>query len=102
MQDIQIRQAQPDDLSVLREISCHTFQETFGAQNTAENMRKYLDDAFSKEKLSLELSDPDSSFYFATIEGAVVGYLKINIGSSQTELKHAHTLEIERIYVVRA
>ena len=101
MQDIQIRQVHLDDLVQLREISRLTFQETFAAQNTEENMRKYLDEAFSTQKLAAELGDPNAGFYFATIDGAIVGYLKINVGTSQTELKDAHTLEIERIYVVK-
>jgi ribosomal protein S18 acetylase RimI-like enzyme len=102
MLDIQIRQVDPDDLAALREISRLTFQETFAAQNTAENMRKYLDDAFSTEKLSAELRDPGARFYFAIIHNDIVGYLKINFGSAQTELSDAHSMEIERIYVVKA
>jgi ribosomal protein S18 acetylase RimI-like enzyme len=102
MQGIHIRQVHLDDLLQLQEISRLTFRETFSAQNTAENMCKYLDDAFSTQKLATELSDPDAVFYFATIDDAIVGYLKINLGSSQTELKDAHSLEIERIYVVKA
>ena len=35
-------------------------------------------------------------------EHNVVGYLKINFGASQTELKDNEALEIERIYVLQA
>jgi ribosomal protein S18 acetylase RimI-like enzyme len=61
-----------------------------------------LEESFSNEKLSSELNNPHSSFYFAEIENNVVGYLKINFGASQTELKDNEALEIERIYVLQA
>ncbi len=35
------------------------------------------------------------------LENEVIGYLKINFGESQTELKDTKALEIERIYVSR-
>ena len=46
-----------------------------------------------------ELTDQNSEFYFAKIEDKIIGYLKINFGASQTELKDNKALEIERIYV---
>ena len=62
-------------------------------------MRNYLEEGFSKEKLTAELKNKDSEFYFATLEDEVIGYLKVNFGESQTELKDSKALEIERIYV---
>ena len=38
---------------------------------------------------------------FAFQENEVIGYLKINHGQSQTELKDATAMEIERIYVLK-
>lgn len=57
---------------------------------------------FSVHKLKAELSDAYSQFYFAVIGGDVIGYLKLNTGKSQTELKDVNAVEIERIYVVQA
>jgi ribosomal protein S18 acetylase RimI-like enzyme len=62
-------------------------------------MKSYLEKGFSNEKLTAELTDKNSEFYFATFEKKVIGYLKINFGASQTELKDNKALEIERIYV---
>jgi ribosomal protein S18 acetylase RimI-like enzyme len=64
-------------------------------------MKKYLEEVFSKERLAEELADPNSEFYFAVTGDAVIGYLKLNSGSSQTELKDGQALEIERIYVYK-
>lgn len=89
-----------NDIAVLQQISRQTFAETFSAVNSEENMRKYLDEAYGKEKLLSELKDPHTRFYFAKDGEDVVGYLKLNTAASQTELKDAQALEIERIYVL--
>ena len=62
-------------------------------------MKKYLEEGFSREKLLEELSDSHSEFYFAEMDGTVIGYLKLNTGPSQTEIRSGNALEIERIYV---
>ena len=59
----------------------------------------YFEEGFSDEKLTAELTDENSEFYFAIFDNEVIGYLKINFGASQTELKDNKALEIERIYV---
>jgi diamine N-acetyltransferase len=51
--------------------------------------------------LTTELTNKNSEFYFAEFEGQVIGYLKLNFGPSQTELKDEGALEIERIYVLK-
>lgn len=94
-----IRRIGLQDLEVLVWISRQTFMETFAAANSKEDMRQYLDEAFSTERLAAELQDPDSSFHFAEQDGKVVGYLKLNRGKAQTEALGDHALEIERIYV---
>lgn len=97
-----IRAISISDLAQLQKIGKTTFAETFTEHNTKEDLDKYLEESFSNEKLSSELNKPYSSFYFAEIEDNVVGYLKINFGASQTELKDNEALEIERIYVLQA
>ena len=97
-----IRAISISDLPQLQKIGKTTFAETFTEHNIKEDLDKYLEESFSNEKLSSELNNPHSSFYFAEIENNVVGYLKINFGASQTELKDNEALEIERIYVLQA
>ena len=73
----------------------------FAESNSAENMAKYLEEAYSFEKLNEELNNQNSFFYFAILDEKVIGYLKLNLGESQTELKDNDALEIERIYVLK-
>lgn len=102
MENIQIRKAGPEDVALLQQISRTTFYEAFSAANTAENMDKYLSENFAATKLAEELNNPLSHFYFAMAENEVIGYLKLNNGAAQTELKEKEGIEIERIYVLNA
>lgn len=88
------------DLITLQQISRETFRETFSDTNTPENMSRYLSDNLSLGKLRIELYNEDSSFYFLEHDTNVIGYLKINTGSAQTENKYERCVEIERIYVL--
>lgn len=99
IQGIEIKKAAINDLDQLQRIGIQTFYETFSASNTAENMKKYIDERFSLERLTAELIDSNTDFYFATLDNRVIGYLKINFGQSQTELRDDKAVEIERIYV---
>jgi ribosomal protein S18 acetylase RimI-like enzyme len=99
MTNIRIEKVTLNDIEKLQEIGIQTFQETFSESNSEENMKNYLEEGFSKEKLTSELSNKNSEFYFAKLDNEVIGYLKLNFGDSQTELKDNKSLEIERIYV---
>ena len=99
MQNISIAKAELQDIEKLQKIGRQTFFETFSESNSEENMRKYLNEGFSIEKLTTELTDTNAEFYFAVFDEEVIGYLKLNFGDSQTELKDNKALEIERIYV---
>ena len=96
-----IRKVILKDIEQLQQIGRKTFSETFSSRNTKENMAAYLAEGFSKEKLTEELNNESSEFYFALFDNQVIGYLKINFGQSQTELQDDTALEIERIYVLR-
>ncbi|MCX6193131.1 MAG: GNAT family N-acetyltransferase [Cytophagales bacterium] len=101
MNTLQIRQANLVDLAALQAIGRKTFAETFAANNSAENLVAYLEEGFSEEKQRAELQNENSQFYFAEIDGEVLGYLKVNYAEAQTEAQDPDALEIERIYVLK-
>ena len=98
---IQIRKIDIDELNELQMIGRQTFHETFAEINTPEDMEKYLEESFHTDKLTNEIQNPNSEFYFATFENQVVGYLKLNFGQTQTEFQYSNSMEIERIYVLK-
>lgn len=101
MEGLKIRKVTSVDLAALQNISIRTFSETFSEVNSEENMRRYFETRFSMERLSKELSNKNSEFYFAVIDSRVAGYLKVNSGNAQTEMQGDNALEIERIYVLK-
>lgn len=101
MNTIEIKKVTINDIDQLQKIGKNTFFETFSAANTEENMKRYLDEEFSVVKLTDELNDQYAEFYFAILDNKIIGYLKLNFGQSQTELKDDKAIEIERIYVLK-
>ena len=101
MEIVEISKITKDEILQLQEIGRQTFYETFSESNTEENMKSYLDNGFSIDKITFELNDENAEFYFAKIDDKIIGYLKLNFGQSQTELKDDKALEIERIYVLK-
>jgi diamine N-acetyltransferase len=97
---IEIIRATVDDTDQLQSIGKQTFSETFSSDNSEENMKMYLEEEFSYEKLKTELADKNSEFYFVLSDNTIIGYLKVNYGQSQTDIKDENALEIERIYVL--
>jgi len=98
---MKVRKVSLNDIEKLREIGKLTFSETFSSYSSEENMKEYLENGFSAEKIKSELTDKNAEFYFAELDGKVIGYLKVNVGESQTEIKVKNALEIERIYVLK-
>ena len=90
-----------DDLILLQKLSKRTFYEAFSSGNTEENMARYLEEGFSLDKLSRELKDENTSFYFVKSANEVIGYMKLNAGPAQTELQKEDSFELERIYVLK-
>jgi len=101
MEKVQVSKIKKEEILQLQEIGRQTFYETFSQSNTEENMKNYLENGFSLSKITDELNDENAEFYFAKIGKKIIGYLKLNFGQSQTELKDDKALEIERIYVLK-
>jgi len=96
---IKIKKCNREDLKILQEISIETFNDTFKNQNSAENMKAYLERAFNLNQLEKELSNTSSQFFFVYFNKAVAGYLKVNTDAAQSEDMGDESFEIERIYV---
>jgi ribosomal protein S18 acetylase RimI-like enzyme len=101
MNDIVIKSVQLDEVELLKNVARTAFAQTFSDHNQPENVEKYLDESFTIEILSEELNNVNSQFFFALVDNEPVGYLKVNIGAAQTELKDDGGMELQRIYVLQ-
>jgi diamine N-acetyltransferase len=102
MNQITVDKASKKDLESIKQIGRETFLETFAESNTEADMKKYLDENFSDEKLTTELNNSNSHFFIAMEERSSIGYMKLNTREAQTEIKDDVSIEIERIYVKNA
>jgi len=97
---IQIKRVSLADTETLLNLSRKTFFDAFAHLNNAADMEAYASKAFTLKRYEEELSNPDSHFYFAMVDNAITGYIKLNYNSAQTELQDANALEVERIYIL--
>ena len=100
--NIQIIRASSSDLLSIVDIARRTFIETYNKFNTSENLSLYLENTLSQSKLQFELENAHSNFYLVKSGKEIIGYLKVNEKHAQTEFKEEYSLEIERIYVLKA
>ena len=98
---MKIKKCSLDDILDLQKIYRQTFFETFSEQNSEENMRIFLDKAYSEEKLKSEIEDKESETFIAVENQKILGVLKINTGNAETESGLENSLEIQRIYILK-
>lgn len=102
MATLHIREAVPADGELIVSLSRQTFLETFAAQNTRENMDKFMNDVFSPEALAKEVGLPGNIFLLAYIGEEPVGYVRMRDTNQPAALQERSSIEIARIYAVAA
>lgn len=100
MSTVTIRLGLPADAALIADISRQTFYETFAADNTPENMEKFMNEQFTRDKLMAELYDPQSFFLLAEVDGEVAGYVRLRESPNPAGLGTAPAIEIARIYAL--
>ena len=96
---VTIRRAISDDAKLLAELGARTFEQTFAADNTSEDMACYLALHFSVEQQTAELAHPASTFLIAEVNGQAVGYAKLHAAEPPKEIEGAKPIELVRLYV---
>lgn len=96
-----IRKGTAEDAQLLAELGERTFRDAFAAQNTAENLQRYLAQAFGEEKQRTEVSDPTATFFLAFVGAAAAGYLVLRSRNAPSCVTEPEPIEVERLYVDR-
>jgi len=92
------RQATPADAALLASLAATTFRDTFGPDNTPENMVAYMSSAFGADIQAAELGDPHVTVYLAEMSGEVAGYAMLREGPAPASVGEANAIEIARLY----
>jgi len=98
--DLTVRYATNKDAMLIADISRQTFYETFAADNSKEDMDKFLSEQFTKGKLMMEVDSSENIFLLAYSGDVVAGYAKLREAKQPEKLKNVKTLEIARIYAM--
>lgn len=93
-----IRLATASDAAIIADLSRSTFYDSFAADNTKENMDKFMNEVFTREALIKEVGAPGNIFLIAEDGYDVVGYARLRESNKPPELGDVSTLEIARIY----
>ena len=102
MPEITIRYATADDADLIADLSRKTFHETFGYVNTKENMDKFMNEQFNREKLIKEVTEPGNTFLLAFDGDIPVGYVRMREGQKFPEFNDKDSIEIARIYSINS
>jgi predicted N-acetyltransferase YhbS len=101
MSDIIIRLATGKDAELIADLSRQTFYESFVSQNTKENMDKFMNEQFTRQKLVNEVKQPWHIFFLAYMNDEPVGYVKMRDSTVPLDLVNQSCIEIARIYSVQ-
>ncbi|HYG81026.1 MAG TPA: GNAT family N-acetyltransferase [Pyrinomonadaceae bacterium] len=99
--EVKIRRADSSDAQLLADLGARTFSEAFAADNTPENMKAYLAQAFTRARLAAELADPKATFLLASVGGEAAGYAKLYKGEPHPRVTGESPTELARIYVLQ-
>lgn len=97
---VEIRTATAEDAEILAQIGRKSFYDAFAdhPKNAPEDMKSYMDEAFSLRAFSEDLADPNVIYFVAEIAGQMVGYAKLKRNSRETCVSGENPLELCRLY----
>lgn len=95
---VSIKICSAEDAPIIADLSRQTFYETFAPVNTKENMDKFMNEQFTREKLVAEVSEPGNIFLLAYDDDTPAGYAKLKEGEKLAELDNRPSIELVRIY----
>lgn len=96
-----VRPAGTADAAWLAALAERTFRETYSAENTAENMERYVREHFGPARQEAELRDPRMSTLVAEVDGRAAGYAQLTQSEPPPSVTTPAPLEVVRFYVDR-
>ncbi len=104
---ITVRSATVADAPALSRLAAATFRDTFAADNTPDDMARYMAEAFTPAKQAAEIADPGAVVLLAELHGearnapVLVGYAHLVDGEVPAAVTGPAPMELKRLYVAR-
>lgn len=96
-----VRAATIADASAIAAFGARTFEESFGRDNTAEDMAAYLTKAFDVRAVEKEIADERVTYLVGEVDGRLASYAMVREGSAPVAVGESSPLELVRFYVDR-
>lgn len=98
---LRIRTGTISDAALLAELAARTFRESFGAENTPEDMALHLARTYGEAMQRRELADPALTYLIAEVDGATAAYALVRAGPAPGCVTGKGPIEVLRFYVER-
>ena len=97
---VTIRRATVADAALFTSIARSAFVDTFGKDNTPEDMAQYCAESFGEDVQRRELADERNTVIIAERAGEVVGYAMLRSKNAPNVVTDREALEIARLYAL--
>jgi len=101
MTDVTICRGTVVDAAALAEFAARTFEETYSADNSAEDTRAHLSATYGLRQQTAELADPSVTTILARSNGELIAYAQIRRNTPPPCVTHPAPIELHRFYVDR-
>lgn len=99
---VRVRPGEPADAAMLAELGARTFIDSFGPENTPEDLAAHLTNTYGPAIQDAELRDRACAYLIAEVNGEPAGYALVHEGQPPSCVTGARPLEVARFYVERA
>ncbi|WP_181304623.1 GNAT family N-acetyltransferase [Rufibacter sp. XAAS-G3-1] len=96
------RRGTPADAALLADLGWRTFDETFAAYNTPEDMAAFKPTMYTPALQAAELADRHTEFLIVEAAGEAVAYVKWNTSPAPAEITGQKPFQISRLYLLQA
>ena len=97
--EIHIRKVKLEEAAELAKLSADLFIETYAHLNNAADMKLYVEENFSREKIRQELTNPNSYCFYALKNSIPIGCIKLILHQTNASFTYKKSAEISRLYV---
>ena len=100
--NLKVRKANLEDAEILAQIGWQSFHEAFAEhpENHPDDMKIYMDEAFSLSTISADLRDEKTLYLIAESDGETAGYVKMKFDVREDCVSGEKTLELCRLYAL--
>jgi diamine N-acetyltransferase len=99
MSELSIRPALVEDMASVKEVAIASYEHTFAAFNTRENMDAFYAENYTLAKFDSEYSEPHSIIYVACTDKHVIGFVRLRINHEVDQHLADSSIELQRLYI---